>query len=252
MPFSFIKRLFAVCCLLSINSTFAGGATTEAPSSEPNFIKPYRVVYDAKFNAFLPFEGKAVRQLQLQPNGQWLLSHHIDSGVLSLKETSLFDWHQQRPKTQAYRYSQSSIGGSKNEQLDFDWAAQQAHHKTDKAPGSFSIPSNTLDKLTYQLKIRQDLHNGKNIGVYTIADKRKLKEYSFILLGEEQIDTPVGKLNTLKIKRDRGVDSDRQTTFWLAKDWDYLLVKIEQLENGKDYQVIMVEGELNGKPIKGI
>lgn len=252
MRFFLHKLLVITCCVLAMHSAVAGGATAETAASEQDFIKPYRTVYKAQFDTFLTFEGKAVRQLQQQENGRWLLSHTIESGVISVKETSLFDWQQQRPKTQAYRYKQNSIGKDKNEQLDFDWSARQVQHKTDKAPGSFAIPDNTLDRLTYQLKIRQDLLNGEEPAVYTVADKRKLKEYGFILLGEEQIDTPVGTLNTLKIKRDRGPDSKRETTLWLAKDWDYLLVKIHQQEKGKDYEVVMEEGSLNGQPISGL
>lgn len=248
--FSF-KRLLIAGCFLFVSSAFAGGSATTLASTGQNFIKPYRAVYDANFNVILPFQGKAVRQLKQQENGHWLLSHTIDSGVLSLQETSLFDWQAQQPKPLAYHYQQNSIGKNKNETLDFDWPAKQVHHQTDKAPGSFAIPDNTLDKLTYQLKIRQDLANSRGVGVYTVADKRKLKEYGFILLGPELLDTPVGKLETVKLKRDRGPNSDRETILWLAKEWDYLLVKIQQREDGKDYEVVMVEGDLNGQPIKG-
>lgn len=252
MPLSFAKRLLTICCLLTTHSAIAGGSSTDNSSSQQSFIKPYRAVYNARFDTFLPFEGKAIRQLQQQPNGQWLLSHTIDSGILSLKETSLFNWQNQQPRTQTYQYKQNSIGKNKIQQLDFDWVALEAHHETDKAPGSFTIPVNALDKLTYQLKMRQDLQSGKEIGVYSVADKRKLKEYGFILLGTEELNTPVGKLKTVKIKRDRGPDNKRETTFWLASDWDYLLVKIQQKEKGKDYKVVLFEGELNGKPIIGL
>lgn len=252
MP-SFFKQLaLSFCGLAMISTAFAGGDSIEPTENTTNFIKPYRVAYHASFDFFLPVEGKAIRQLERQENGQWLLSHTVDSALLTLKETSLFDWQQQQPKPQVYQLKQNSIGKKKSELLEFDWSNLQAHHQTNKPAGTLDIPANTFDKLTYQLKIRQDLLNGGEPGIYTVAEKRKLKEYGFILLGSEQLDTPVGKLNTVKIKRDRGADSKRQTILWLAKDWDYLLVKIEQQEKGKNYEVVMTEGELDGNPIKGI
>lgn len=252
MRLTLLKPLLAGFFLITMHSAFAGGTTREEPQSTINFIKPYRIVYEVKFDTFLPFEGKAIRQLKLQKDGGWKLSHSIDSGVINVRESSRFDWQNKQPKTRQYHYKQNSIGKDKDEQLKFDWVNLQAHHNTDKPPGSFAIPDNTLDKLTYQLKIRQDLAIGKEPGVYTVADKRRLKEYGFILLGEEPLDTPVGTLNTLKIKRDRGPDSKRETTLWLAKDWDYLLVKLQQQEKGKDYEVVIEKGVWDGKAIKGL
>ena len=251
MP-SFFKQLaLSLCCLSIISTAFAGGDSTEPSENTTNFIKPYRVIYHANFDFFLAVEGTAIRQLERQKNGQWLLSHTVDSALLTLKETSLFDWQQQQAKPQIYKLDQNSIGKKKSELLKFDWLNLQVHHYTDKPAGTVDIPANTLDKLTYQLKIREDLANGEKLGIYTVAEKRKLKEYGFILLGSEQLDTPVGKLNTVKIKRDRGADSKRQTMLWLAKDWDYLLVKIGQQEKGKNYEVVMTEGELDGQSIIG-
>jgi Protein of unknown function (DUF3108) len=251
MPSFFKKLALTLACLSFIGSSFAGGNPTEPTESTSDLLKPYRVVYHASYDFFLPIEGSAIRQLQKQESGRWLLSHTVDSSVLTLKETSLFDWQQQQPKPQIYKLTKNSIGKKKDELLEFDWRKLQVHHKTNKPAGTLTIPANAFDKLTYQLKMRLDLLNNKEPAIYTVAEKRKLKEYRFIPLGSELLDTPVGKLETIKIKRDRGADSKRQTTLWLAKDWDYLLVKIQQQEKGKNYEVVMTEGELDGKPIKG-
>ena len=227
--------------------------TTQA-TSEPldnHFIKPYRAVYHANYDFFLPIQGTAIRELSQQEDGLWLLSHRIDASLISMEETSLFTWKNKQPKPQVYRYKQKSIGKNRNEQLEFDWDEKLVHHKTDKAPGNFPMPEGTLDKLTYQLKIRQELQAGGELPVYSVADKRKLKQYGFNIIGSVELDTPMGKLDTLKIKRDRGAAAKRETTFWLAKDWDYLFVKIHQKEKGKSYEIMMVEGELDGRAIKG-
>ncbi len=251
MPSLLKKMALTLGCLSIIGSSFAGGNPSEQTRSTPDLLKPYRVVYHVSYEFFLPVEGTAIRELKQQENGQWLLSHTVDASMLTLKETSLFDWQQQQPKPQTYQLEQNSVSKKKAELLAFDWRKLQVHHTTNKPAGTLDIPANTFDKLTYQLKLRQDLLNGQEPGVYTVAEKRKLKEYGFILLGSELLDTPVGKLETLKIQRDRGADSNRKTTLWLAKDWDYLLVKVKQQEKGKNYEVVMTEGELDGRPISG-
>ncbi len=250
---SLLKKLaLSLACFSFIGSTFAGGNPTDAANLDRTFLKPYRTVFDVNFDFFIPVQGTAIRELKRQENGQWLLSHTVESSLLGLKETSLFDWQQSQPKPKVYQLKQSSVGKKKSELLEFDWTELQVHHQTNKPAGILDIPAGTFDKLTYQLKLRQDLLNGQEPGIYSVAEKRKLKEYGFILLGSEQLDTPVGKLNTVKIKRDRGPNSKRETFLWLAKDWDYLLVKIEQQEKGKNYEVVMSEGRLGGKAIRGI
>jgi len=242
-----ISRCMLILCCVAVTNTIQA-------ASEPldnHFIKPYRTVYQTNYDFFLPIQGTAIRELSQQEDGQWLLSLRIDASVVSLTETSLFAWKNEQPKPQAYSFKQQSIGKDRNEQLEFDWDEKLVHHKTDKAPGNFPIPEDTYDKLTYQLKIRQALQAGDGLSVYSVADKRKLKQYGFNIIGSVELDTPMGKLDTLQIKRDRGADSKRETTFWLAKDWDYLLVKIHQKEKGKSYEIMMVEGELDGRSIKG-
>jgi len=39
---------------------------------------------------------------------------------------------------------------------------------------------------------------------------------------------------------------------WFAKDYDYLLVRLQQVEtDGKEYIIMLQEGSVNGKAVKG-
>ena len=60
----------------------------------------------------------------------------------------------------------------------------------------------------------------------------KKKNYIFEVVGEEEIDTKLGKLKTLKLVRKRE-DSDRESIFWSAPEMHYLPVKIEITEDGR-------------------
>ena len=46
--------------------------------------------------------------------------------------------------------------------------------------------------------------------------------------------------------------SNRKTILWFAKDWDYLLVRLYQMEtDGKEYQIMLMEGTIDGKTVTG-
>lgn len=220
--------------------------------ADTQFIKPYRAGYQASYRFMLPFKGTATRELTQTENGQWQLLHRVKSPMIKLEESSLFAWTENQPKPISYLYQQSGLTKKRKVSLSFDWSNMLAINSAPDEPINLKLLPGSLDKLNYQLKLRQDLSSQNKPGSYYVADRKRLKQYSFDLLGEEQLETPLGRFNTVKLKRSRGKDSSRETIFWLAKDWDYLLLKIQQKENGKSYEIVMSEGELDGTAIKGL
>jgi hypothetical protein len=52
--------------------------------------------------------------------------------------------------------------------------------------------------------------------------------------------------------RARPSQSKRITELWFAKNWDYLLVQLRQVEtDGKEYVIVLQDGTVDGKPVKG-
>ncbi|MFH7451156.1 DUF3108 domain-containing protein, partial [Pseudomonas syringae pv. tagetis] len=44
----------------------------------------------------------------------------------------------------------------------------------------------------------------------------------------------------------------RTTVLWFAKDWDYLLARLQQVEtDGKEYNIVLLDGTVNVKAVKG-
>jgi len=40
---------------------------------------------------------------------------------------------------------------------------------------------------------------------------------------------------------------------WFAKDWNYLLVRLHQVEkDGKEYQIMLKDGQVDGRTVKGL
>lgn len=219
--------------------------------ADESFLKPYKATYKAKYNFLLPFKGQATRELIKNSDNEWQLIHKVSSPMIKLEEVSRFNWSDTRPIPIDYRYKQSALTKKRKISLDFDWPNLTVSNLSSDEPLSFKLLPSTLDKLNYQLQLRYDLATNGNAGIYSVADRRRLKEYKFEAQGEELVDTPVGKLKALKLLRVRAKDSPRSTHIWLAKDWDYLLVKIQQKENRKSYEIVLAEGEFDGQPIRG-
>ena len=101
-----------------------------------------------------------------------------------------------------------------------------------KKPWQLKIEQNTLDKLVYQLALMSDLADNKTLLNYRIADGGKLKDYKIKILDEEIITTPLGRINTIKLTRERVRSKGRETTLWCAPALNYLPVKLEHTEKG--------------------
>ena len=56
-----------------------------------------------------------------------------------------------------------------------------------------------------------------------------------------------------KVERVRAPSQNKRVTeLWFAKDWDYLLVQLRQVEtDGKEYVIVLQEGTVDGKTVKG-
>ncbi|MCV6603979.1 MAG: DUF3108 domain-containing protein, partial [Porticoccaceae bacterium] len=68
--------------------------------------------------------------------------------------------------------------------------------------------------------------------------------------GEETIDTPMGDIKTLKLERVKD-SNKRQTTFWMAPEYNYLLVKFHRVENdGDEYSLYLRDVEMSSPSLR--
>lgn len=213
--------------------------------------KPYRLTYKAEYNFLLPISGSAVRELKKDTDETWSLTNSVKSTLVTVEESSQFSWVEGLPRQTRYRLDQHSLK-DKRLWLDFDWQQLMATNLSDTKYPPYKIDQQVYDPLTYQLALRADLRRQAKTLSYQVAEKNRVKTYSFEILGEEQMETPVGLLNTVKLRRIRKPDSTRESIFWLASDWNYVLIKIRQKERGNTFFIVMQEGELDGKTITGL
>lgn len=217
-------------------------------------LQPFSATYTADWKQ-LPFSGTAERSLKpfKADEGRWELSFKASMLVAAVSEQSELRLHNGSIRPLSYRYERTGLGKPKKSRQTYDWQTGTVSGKEKKDSYNLPLQDGILDKSSYQLALQRDLAAGKNLLSYKVLDGDDLDIFDFRILGDERIDTPAGPLNTVKVERVRDPgQSQRRTTLWFAKDWDYLLVQLNQVEkDGKEYTIMLEQGQVGGKQVKG-
>lgn len=238
-----LPQLLTLCAFLVLPLSL-GADTLRIPAP-----KSFEATYKARYHGI---SITAVRSLRTLEDGSQQFIFHADSWLASLKEISLFRWDDNNHiKPIRYHYERTGLGRNREAVLDFDLANNKVINNVERRPWQMTVPDGVLDKLNYQLQIRADLLSRKPLLQYEIADGGKLKQYAFEVLGEEVVKTDAGRFNAVKIRRLREADADRSTTFWMAKDWDYMIVRLQQQEDDSTYEIDLHKATLDGVQVKG-
>ena len=240
------------------NITMTTTSSVILPPTAPFQVTPtpFRAVYEADYKG-LPIRATGIRELKQTGDNQFTLSSTATSFFASVSEESNFTLTpENRLMPVEYQYHRKGIGKNRDASLRFDWPAQQVFSDAQPTPWALSIPMGTLDKLSYQLQMRYELLTAYQRGqpwpplAYQVADGGELKTYRFEVLGEENVDTPIGHFTALKIARVR-TDSDRTTIFWLAPAYDFLLVRFLQEEQKGGFELILKQANFRGEVVAG-
>jgi hypothetical protein len=209
-------------------------------------LNSYHATYSAEFNGM---EIEATHRLEQLESGQYRETLKARNILGKIDEQALFSISEkQQIIPQEYRYQRSLIGIKRSESQIFDWPNKTVEYSKDDKTKSVAIDSGLLDVITHKLQLRRDLQSGKEILSYPVISRGKLKQYVYQVIANEVLETAIGPLNTVKVQRVRE-DSKRQTIIWLATDWDYLAVRLEQKENGDNHQMKILNGKINNLPI---
>jgi len=206
--------------------------------------------FETKYSASLyGYTLDITSNLKKLSNGNYQLYNHVDSYAGELVETSQLSWDETKKIATPLTYKKycSALGKSSEEQVRFDWQKRTATSSVKNTSISVNGIGNIQDNLSYHLQMRQDFLAGKKSVNYTLTDGQKNSSIVFEIVKEEILDSALGKVKAVKVKR---VNSGTKETYvWLAKDYQYLLVKFEQRKDGFLYTFTINKATLNGKPI---
>lgn len=229
---------------------FLLGLLLSAHSAAEILLTPYDATYTAKISGF---NAKLNRSLSLTENQQWLLSNKVSIFFAAITEQSQFVLHNDCIETISYQYI-NTLSSKHNSQLSFDWQTPAVTYGKNQTT-TLSTDQHYYDQLSFQAQLRLDLLNQPTNFLhkdYAIIDDGKIKTYQVDKLGEELLETPAGEFNAIKFKQQR-LGSNKHIIIWMAKDWQYLILKLERFKNGKsDYSLQLKQATLNGEAIKGL
>ena len=201
----------------------------EIPDFSANYLVQLNGLQAGELKRSLSTNADGSRQFKSASKAKGVFSFFKPDLV---EETSTWSFLGSQIRPQHYLYERTGGKKEKYMSLDFNWQKNQLHIDDKKQPWHLKLEVGTLDKLVYQLALMSDLATEQTSFTYRIADGGKLKTYDIRILEEEEITTPLGKIDTIKLIRHRSDKNKRQTILWCAPKLNYLPVKLEHTEKG--------------------
>lgn len=215
-------------------------------------LQPYEAVYKTSAKGF---NVHVKRRLEVH-GARITISNSAKRFFFGMRESSVLLLHDDgRLSPVTHEHKRRGVSRKHDKELVFDWQENTVHDllKPDRAP--LAVENPTYDKLSYQTRMRLDLIRDPDMTYceYSVTNGIRNRVYSFERIGEEILKTPLGKLRTIKFKREGG-DDDRQVSVWVAPDWGYLLVRIDQTKKrgGKTERLILKSAIIAGKKVVGL
>ncbi|WP_197019200.1 DUF3108 domain-containing protein [Thioalkalivibrio sp. HK1] len=185
-----------------------------------------------------------------EEGGRYIFQSHTESvGIMSLiyggEIAERSEWSEYEGDWHPIEYHYHRTGFKEREiHIRFERDKGIARLQSPKGPWKLEVPEGVNDKLGYLLALMHDLSEGKKDLRYPIADGGRVRSYLFDIQGTERIESAIGPLETVVVKRIRENEGEkkRETTIWCAPDLGFLPVKIEHRERGSPMISLLIEG----------
>lgn len=226
--------------ILLLTLTVALAPLAHAWDVQP-FTASYKFTIDSKLGTL---NGSATRTLEKTGTNSYRYVFAATAPLASATETSNFTFDGKTVTSSTYEQKSKVAWFSKLVGVNFDWKNNTAKGTRDGKEAQYALKPGTLDSLNMEIQVRRDLNDDGKTKDYWLASAKDMSSLQFESQGEEVLDTPIGKLKTIKLKRMN--QGERVTTMWLAKDLGYMPAKVQQNDDGNLYTI-----EVDGyKPTK--
>ncbi len=225
--------------LLVLLSVGLWAASAHAETSAASHLEARSSRYDVEWSGFSLGEG-TISLKPLEGNCYRYVSTTDPIALVrwtfgSPREESAFclEGDQVRPVTFRYvneRREKDSFS------LDFDWRAGTVKTLKQGEMTIRELPETAYDRFVIREAIRLWVirhFEGSAPGEaeFLLVNDDKMKSYRFAVVPGQQISTPAGSFETVRV--DRIDDPRRKAHYWLAPELDYLPVKLEQYKKDK-------------------
>ena len=233
--------------LLLILSSLTQLALADTDQPYPEFTADYNATWTG---GWFPINVDAQRSLRYQENGSAVLTFEADSAIAGLEETSTFRFLDNTIQPLQYRYLRTGLFKEPDRNQLFSWQKKKIIDGDDQTVFEGHWHDQVQDNLSYNLQASIDLKQGKTQFTYPVFDRKKIKEFKFQMVGFETLKTQVGNIRTVKVEQIEKKKDKKKTYIWFAKDYDFLLVRLQQKQkDGQMYQIDLTAANINGKTL---
>jgi len=113
----------------------------------------------------------------------------------------------------------------------FDWERKEATLVDDGSSQTVALPEDTWDTTSFSYNFAFVPLEASDMDAH-LTDGRRIRKYRYAILGREKIDTALGPMQTLHVKKVQGPEDKRAFEVWLAVDQYHMPVRTRY--TGKD------------------
>jgi hypothetical protein len=212
----------------------AGIVMTGAVAAGP--LKPFEASYAFIWSGFTA--GVSTFSLKQDSDQQWTYtSRNQPHGLARLYSKASWTLSSQMTigpdgvRPLVYKAADPDNGAIKGE-VRFDWGANRATGNAEGKNVDLALRPGVQDDLSMQIAMINALSNDQVPKGISVFDVNGIRDYEFERVGAETLHTPVGDVATI-IYRSHKANSSRSNRYWLAPDYGYVPVQVEQQNKGE-------------------
>jgi len=251
-----MERLFSLTtlllCMLFSAFPLESGEAAEALATPPDFTAVYQVTRNDKDMA------EVTVQLSHQDN-IWTLhgyTHDMQglADLLNVKgaQTVTGRWQGGSFKPENYDFSFSLVGYKTAWHAEFDWPSGVVTTRSKSGDVQLPLTGSAVDPFSLSLNIGSYLDQNQAHMTVNIIDEDKIENHVYLADLEESVDTPLGCLETTRVKRIRN-NEKRTSLAWYANDYSYIPVLIRHFKkNLKGIKLQIISLEIAGQQVQPV
>lgn len=178
--------------------------------------------------------GQSTLTLARREDGRWSYASRSSARGLfklaapgEITQVSIFRVENGEVLPDHYRGDDGTSATKRDANVTFDWRARRVTGVYEDVPVDMPIEPGIQDDLSIQIALLNALIHERLPSGFKLIDRNLVKEYQYTSEGRTQLDTALGKLETV-VFRSRKSGARSSTVFWCAPSLGYLPVKVER------------------------
>jgi hypothetical protein len=210
------------------------GAGSGIIHADPIDLKPFKATYNVSWKGMTA--GTSVLELRRAAGDTYLYSNiNTARGVFRIALPDAIEQASTFKVTDGHVVPLTFQGSDEKERpidLKFDWTAKRVTGVAKGRTVDLELTDGAQDPMSLQIAALRSLASNNLQESVRMIDGDKLKDYELRQEGTAQVDTAVGRLDTI-IYTSKNVTGDRVTRTWVAPALGYLPVKAERVRGKK-------------------